>query len=76
MEFRILESARVIKVIETKCTRGDGTSADPVRTVYQYWSVDGKLLAEMTMIFKQSNTFGIKRERAARERKTRIEVIL
>lgn len=46
MEFRILESARVIKVIETKCTRGDGTSADPVRTVYQYWSVDGKLLAE------------------------------
>lgn len=31
---------------------------------------------KMTMIFKQSNTFGIKREQAARERKTRIEVIL
>ena len=46
MELRTPESAKVISVIETKSTRGDGTSASPVRTVYQYWSLDGVLLAE------------------------------
>lgn len=40
------ESARVIKVIETKSTRGAGTSANPVRSVTQYWSLNGELLAE------------------------------
>lgn len=40
------ESARVIDVIETKSTRGAGTSVNPVRLVTQYWSLDGKLLAE------------------------------
>lgn len=46
MELRTPESAKVISVIETKSTRGDSTSASPVRTVYQYWSLDGVLLAE------------------------------
>lgn len=40
------ESARVVPVIETKSTRGAGTSANPIRLVTQYWSLDGKLLAE------------------------------
>lgn len=47
-EFRhkTTKSAKVIRVIQTKSTRGRGTSADPVRIVTQYWSFDGKLLAE------------------------------
>lgn len=39
-------SARLIQVIETSIARGKGTEEDPVRTVRQYWSADGKLLAE------------------------------
>ena len=46
IEMKTPESAEVILVIETKCTRGAGTSANPVRLVTQYWSLDGKLLAE------------------------------
>ena len=41
-----IENAKLITVIETKSTRGDGTSASPTRVVTQYWSVDGKFLAE------------------------------
>lgn len=33
-------------VIEVGVKRGDGTPGDPVRIVFQYWSEDGKLLAE------------------------------
>lgn len=59
------ESARVIKVIETKSTRGVGTSANPVRLVTQYWSLDGELLAEkdefmrekLSQHLSQYNTF-------------------
>ena len=40
------DSARVIRVIETKSTRGAGTENDLSRQVTQYWSLDGKLLAE------------------------------
>lgn len=41
-------SARVIQVIETHLTvRGSGTKADPMRTVRQYWALDGELLAEV-----------------------------
>ena len=39
--------ARVIEVIETYLERrGDGVK-DPVRIITQYWSRDGKLLAEV-----------------------------
>lgn len=39
-------NARVIQVIVTTLTlRGDGDH-DPYRRVTQYWSLDGKLLAE------------------------------
>lgn len=39
-------SARVIQVIETKAERGLGVEKDPVREITQYWSLEGKLLAE------------------------------
>lgn len=39
-------SARVIQVIETKSARGSGGTEQPVRTVTEYWSLDGKKLAE------------------------------
>ena len=38
--------ARVIRVIETRSIRGDGTEEDKCRVVKQYWDFDGKLLAE------------------------------
>ena len=40
------DSARLIEVIETVSIRGSGNEDDPVRRVFQYWSIDGKLLAE------------------------------
>lgn len=40
------ESAKVVQVIETKAKRGLGIEKDPVREVVQYWSLDGKFLAE------------------------------
>lgn len=39
-------SARVIQVIETKAERGLGVEKDPVREITQYWSLEGKFLAE------------------------------
>lgn len=43
------ERARVIEVVETNLLRrGEGKSPiDPIRIVTQYWSLDGKLLAEV-----------------------------
>ena len=40
------KSARVIQVIETVTLAGDGTDANPVYEVHQYWTLDGKLLAK------------------------------
>lgn len=40
------DNASVIQVIQTKSMRGIGTQEDKVRIVTQYWSLDGKLLAE------------------------------
>lgn len=40
------DSAKIIKVVETKALRGEGTEEDPCRIVTQYWSFTGKLLAE------------------------------
>lgn len=40
-------SARIIGVIETQLyTRGKGTEDNPFRSITQYWSKDGNLLAE------------------------------
>ena len=40
------DSAKVIQVIETKSIRGLGTEKDPVRTITQYWDLEGEFLAE------------------------------
>lgn len=40
------DSAKVIKVIETKSLLGCGSETDPCRIKKQYWSLDGQLLAE------------------------------
>lgn len=39
-------SARLIQVIESTVCRGKGTVDDVSREVTQYWSTDGRLLAE------------------------------
>lgn len=38
--------AKIIQVIETFERRGLGTEKDPVRKIYQLWSLDGKLIYE------------------------------
>ena len=43
---RGVDSARVIPIIVTKTARGSGAKDQPTRTVTEYWSLDGKKLAE------------------------------
>ena len=40
------DKAEVISVIKTVALKGAGTENDPCREVIQYWSLDGKLLAD------------------------------
>ena len=40
------DSAEVIAVIKTQALCGAGTESDPCRIKTQYWSLDGKMLAE------------------------------
>lgn len=48
-----MDEVELIQVIRTTLTRrGDGESTDdPVRIITQYWSTDGKLLAEVDPLF-------------------------
>lgn len=39
-------SVEVVKLIQVCALRGAGVDGDPVREVVQYWSLDGKLVAE------------------------------
>lgn len=39
------DSAKVIQVIVTKSLLGCGSKEDPARPVFQYWDMDGTLLA-------------------------------
>lgn len=41
-----VKSAKQVCVIEIVCLCGAGVMDDPVRTVTQYWSMNGRLLAE------------------------------
>lgn len=41
-----LTEAKVIKVIRTISSRGNGTKENPNRYVVQYWDFKGKLLSE------------------------------
>ena len=38
--------AKVIQVVEVHVVEGKGIKGDPTRLVVQYWSMDGKKLAE------------------------------
>ena len=49
------KSARVIQVIETVTLAGDGTDANPVYEVHQYWTLDGKLLAKPGSLEMEQN---------------------
>lgn len=47
--------AELIEVIHTIACRGAGVHGDPIRNVDQYWSKDGKLLAERDMFGSEEN---------------------
>ena len=51
---RGVDSAKVIEVIETKSARGAGTPAQPARIVTEYWSLNGKKLAEFDPIREEA----------------------
>lgn len=53
--FQKTKSARVMQVIETVSLAGDGTEAHPVYELHQYWSLDGKFLAESSLNENQQN---------------------
>lgn len=40
------EEMKLVEVIRAQVMRGRGTPDDPHRTIVQFWSVDGELLAE------------------------------
>lgn len=42
------DAAKVIKVIQTEALEGTGTKADPYHIQKRLWSLDGKLLAEIS----------------------------
>lgn len=46
IEHKGPKKVNVIKVIKVVCRKGNGTSDNPVRYVYQYWDFKGNLLAE------------------------------
>lgn len=51
-----METAKVIPVIKTTSTRGDGTSANPSRVITQYWSLAGEMLFEKDPINSEDIT--------------------
>ena len=44
-------SVEMVEVIFVSTSRGDGTPANPTRSVLQYWSKDGRLLADTDTLF-------------------------
>lgn len=46
VEYQKVKKAKVIQVIETVVTVGEGTEKNPSRYMNQYWSLEGELLAE------------------------------
>jgi hypothetical protein len=41
----------LVEVIFVSTSRGDGTPTNPMRSVCQYWSKDGRLLADTDALF-------------------------
>lgn len=42
--------AKIVELIETEMTKGNGVKDDPYRSVIQYWSKEGNLLFEIDEI--------------------------
>lgn len=40
-----IREVRVVQVIQTLTAVGTGMAGDPVRTVWQYWTMEGELLS-------------------------------
>ncbi len=55
-DFVECEGAKVVQLIKTTSTRGDGTSANPSRYVTKYWTLDGKLLFEIDNVNSQKSS--------------------
>lgn len=53
IEHRPPDGVDVVKVIKIYALRGDGTSDNPVRRVYQYFDMSGNLLFERDTISPQ-----------------------
>lgn len=51
--------AKIIPVIKTESLRGEGTEKDPCRTVIQYWSLNGELLAEKDPLLNNISSMGL-----------------
>ena len=58
LSLKTPSKAELIEVIHTVATRGSGVHSDPIRNVDQYWSKDGKLLAEKDIIRDMEVTHG------------------
>ena len=59
--------AKVIPVIEIKTKRGDGSTDNPGRTVLEYWSFDGKKLAENDSYFDSISSASLKANSESRK---------
>lgn len=42
-----IDKCKMVPVIQVSLVRGVGVEDDPVRHVKQYWTLDGKLLADL-----------------------------
>ena len=59
-------NAKLVELIYTEVTKGDGTKENPTHIVKQYWTLDGKLLFEEdtanTQDYKEKNIKTLKSE--------------
>ncbi len=54
VRLRGTDSAKIIRVIETKALAGSGTPEDPHYIKVQYWDMDGRLLAENAAFIQEA----------------------
>lgn len=50
IQMKTPQLVELVEVIHVEAARGSGTENDPVRIVHQYWSKEGKLLAEQDAV--------------------------
>lgn len=52
-EFNKVYSVCIVELIAVKGARGDGTLSAPVRTVTEYWTKNGKKIAQIDDIERE-----------------------